>query len=163
MKAKVDRLAEMMKNMIEYCDEEFDAGLAEISNTVDETLLRVWRENSSLPCDCFYNLTIIKGETDMEYLSCDKEKCDNCGDCCGECLKNGREDDSETEWETDSDSDDDTGRCLACGEKGRVVGDNCDCVECAECDKRLTYAEFDRRGDWEWDEEWGHHLCVECK
>lgn len=255
MKAKVDRLAEMMKNMIDYCGEDFDAGLAEISTTIEATLKQVWADNSTLSCDCFYQLTIVKGTHDGEYLACSSEKCGLCDECCGECGKNGREEDSDDESTISSvshecnericecgceeekqcccprlcecgceeekdehghsnrcdttqfcvqccdcaycvsdrcekcdkvleamrygcgefdlckeccdcgDCREETGRCPACGVKNHcgMVGETCDCRQCGECEKYLTYQEFELREDWIFDTVEGVNLCGECK
>lgn len=134
MTAKVDRITAMLKNMVDFAEGDFEAGLDKIAESVEQSLLGVWRENTSLPCDCFFNLTIIKGETDGEYLSCSPEKCDTCGDCCGECGKNGREDDSDDESESDDDSSvssyDSTVLCDRCEEYPAMVSKWDWCHEC---------------------------------
>lgn len=233
MTAKVDRITAMLKNMIDFQGNDFEANLDNIAESVEESLKEVWRDNTSLPCDCFYQLTIVEGKTDGEYLSCCEEKCDNCGDCCGECGKNGHESDSDDDssvssaeeetcdcgCEEEKDEDghsnrcdttqfcvqccdcaycvgdrcekcykvleamkygcgvfefckeccdcgdcrEETGRCPACGVKGDCVGENCDCVQCGECEKYLTYQEFNLREDWIFDVIGGVNLCGECK
>jgi len=110
MKAKVDRLAEMMKNMIDFAGEDYKASLDEIAEKVKDNLYAEWCNNSQLLCNCFYHLTIEKGTHDGEYLACSEETCGNCGDCCGECYcseecgfcgecKRGEETDSDSDGE----------------------------------------------------------------
>jgi hypothetical protein len=138
MKAKVDRLAEMMKRMIDFAGEDFEANLDKIVENAEETLFEEWDNNTSLACNCFYNLTIIEGKTDGEYLACSKETCGNCGDCCGEC----------------SCSEEKCGFCGEC-KRGDETDSEDDTVYCDRCEEYPVEVP-----EWNWCREcWFQHSC----